>query len=107
MNHDVDMRGSAGVVAGEDGLELRDAIRVGALNSAKPGVVDVCVVGAVTVAACDDARIDTRGVAVPHLEVDVGDWVAGLNVNDLVVEDNAEALLFFNNVLADVFSCDI
>jgi hypothetical protein len=44
---------------------------------------------------------------VPHLEVDVGDWVAGLNVNDLVVEDNAEALLFFNNVLADVFSCDI
>lgn len=107
MNHDVDVCGSAGVVAREDGLELGDAIRVGSLDSSKPGVVDVCVIRAIAVAARDDARVDTCGVAVPHLEVDVGDWVAGLNVDDLVVEDNTETLLFFHNVLADIFSSHI
>lgn len=54
----VDVDGSAGVVAGEDGLELDEAVIVGGLKTAKEGGVQVAVVG-FEVAAGRDARVDT------------------------------------------------
>lgn len=107
VDHDVDVGGTAGVVAGEDGLELGDAVRVGLLDAAEPGVVDVGLVGAVAVSAGHDARVDTGGIAVPHLEVDVGDGLAGVDVNDLVVEDDVDTLLLLDEVAADIFTSDV
>ena len=55
MNHDVNMGSSAGVVAREDGLKLSNAVRVGLLDSTEPSVVDVGIIRAITVAACDNS----------------------------------------------------
>jgi hypothetical protein len=44
---------------------------------------------------------------VPHLEVDVGDGLAGIDVDDLVVEHNVDTLLVLDDVAADVLAGDV
>lgn len=107
MNHDVDMSGSAGVVTREDGLELSNTIRVGLLDSSKPSLVNVRFVGLVAVTARYNTGVNTGRVAVPHLEVDIGDGITSLDVDDLIVEDDVEALLVFDKVLTDILAGDI
>lgn len=107
VDHQVDVGGAGGVVAGEDGLELGDTVGVGLLDTAEPGLVDVGLVGGVTVAGGDDAGVDTGGVAVPHLEVDVGDGLASVNVDDLVVKDDVDTLLLLDDVAADILARDV
>lgn len=104
MDHDVDMSSTAGVVTGEDGLELSNTIRVGLLNASKPSLVNVGLIRAIAIAVGNDTRVYASGVAVPHLQVDIGDRVAGFDVNNLVVEDDVETLLIFNDVLTNVFA---
>ena len=55
----VDVRGTAGVVAREDGLELHDALLVAGLDTAQEGRVEVAGVGGVAVAAGLDTGVDT------------------------------------------------
>ncbi|KAI6770948.1 hypothetical protein HG531_009803 [Fusarium graminearum] len=107
VNHDVDVSRSAGVVTREDGLKLSNTVTVGLLDSAEPGLVDVCFVRVVAVAVCNDAGVNTSGVAVPHLEVDVGDGIAGLDIDDLVVEDNVESILLLDDVFSDILASDV
>jgi hypothetical protein len=107
VSHDMDVSRSAGVMAREDGLELRNTITVCLLDSAKPGLVDVGLVGAVAITICDDTGVNTGGVAVPHLEVDIGNRVASLDVDDLVVEDDVESALLFDDVLSDVLTSNV
>lgn len=107
VNHDVDVSRSAGVVTREDGLKLSNTVAVGLLDSAEPGLVDVCFVRVVAVAVCNDAGVNTSGVAVPHLEVDVGDGIAGLDIDDLVVEDNVESILLLDDVFSDILASDV
>lgn len=64
VGEDVDVRGAAGVVAREDGGELRDAVVLGGLEAAEEGGVEVGGVGDVAVAGGDDAGVDAGGVAV-------------------------------------------
>lgn len=74
VSQDVDVGGTAGVVTWEDGGELGDTVILGGLETTEEGGVDVRGVRAVTVAACDNAGVDTGGVAV------WGDvrWIAGV-----------------------------
>lgn len=49
----------------------------------------------------------TGGIAVPHFQVHIWDGLAGVDVDDLVVQDGVDALLLLNDVLANVFAADI
>ena len=55
----MDVRGTAGVVAREDGLELDDTLLVAGLDTAQEGRVEVAGVGGVAVAAGLDTGVDT------------------------------------------------
>ena len=59
MGRTVDVSSTAGVVAGEDGVELHDTIRVGLLDTAEESGVQVGAVAGVTVAGGSHARVDT------------------------------------------------
>lgn len=107
VNHDVDVGGTAGVVAREDGLELSNTIIVGQLDTTQPGVVDVGLVGAVTVAAGNNTGVDTGRIAVPHLEVDIRDRLASVDINDLVVKNDIETTLVLDDVLADILASNV
>lgn len=107
VDHDVDVGGTAGVVTGEDGLELSNTIIVGQLDTTQPGVVDVGLVGAVTVAAGNNTGVDTGRVAVPHLEVDIRDGLASVDINDLVVKDDIQTTLLLDDVLADILASNV
>lgn len=59
------MRGAAGVVTGDEGLEEGDAVVVGLLDATEESSVEVGgVAGGVAVAVGGDTRVDTGGVAV-------------------------------------------
>lgn len=55
----VDVGSTAGIVTGEDSLELDNTVGVGLLETTEEGRVDVALVIAVAVSAGDDARVDT------------------------------------------------
>ncbi len=54
--------GAAGVVAGEEGAELYDAVRGGLLGAAQEGLLVVGLVGEVAVTVGDDAGVDAGRV---------------------------------------------
>lgn len=65
VDENVDVRGAAGVVTGDEGLEEGDAVVVGELDAAEEGSVEVGAVGGgVAVAVGGDTGVDTGGVAV-------------------------------------------
>jgi hypothetical protein len=107
VDHQVDVGGTGGVVTGEGGLELSDTVGVGLLDTTEEGVVNVGLIGGVTVARGNDTGVDTGGVAVPHLEVDVGDGLAGVDINDLVVNDGVNTLLVLADITTDVLATDV
>lgn len=55
----MDVGSTAGIVAGEDSLELDDTVLVGLLETAEEGRVEVGLVIAVAVSVGDDTRVDT------------------------------------------------
>lgn len=59
VGEDVDVGGAAGVVAGEDGLELGDTLLVGLLETTEEGCVEVGLVIGVAIAAGGNTRVDT------------------------------------------------
>lgn len=63
----VDVSGTAGVVAGEDGLELSDTVDIGLLDTAEEGCFEVGGIVTVSVAPSSDTTVDTGGVAVPDI----------------------------------------
>ena len=99
--------GATSIVTGESGLELCDTVNVGLLNAAVPGVVDVALVGRVTVALRNDTGINAGGVAVPHLKIDVGDGLASVNIDNLVVKNGGYTFLAFHEVTTDPLSTNI
>lgn len=107
VDEDVNVGGTAGVVAGEDGVEHGHAVLVCLLDAAEEGLVNVARVAGVTVAVGHHARVDTRGVAVPHLKVDVGNGLARVYVDDLVVDGGGDTLLVIDDVLADVLATHV
>jgi hypothetical protein len=107
MGQDVDVGGAAEVVAREESLELGNAVLVGRLDAASPGLVDVVDVVDVAVAGVDDTRVDAGRVGVPDLEVQLRDRLARVNVDELVVNDEGDALLSLDYVATNSFAADI
>lgn len=121
--------GAAIVVAGENGLEGGDTVAVGGLDTAEVGRVPAaCGI----VAAFADATVvrmlvslwfffwktargvlglpvQTGGIAVPNIDVDVLDWFAGVDVYILCldVEIDTITVLVLLDVLADHFSGNV
>lgn len=107
MRLDMHVCCAAGVMAGEDGGELRNTVFVSGLQAAEVSGVDVGGVGGVAVAFRDDAAVDAGGVAVPDVGCEVDDWEAGRDVDELQVNDYFDARLVVSDVRADVFSLDV
>jgi hypothetical protein len=61
----VDVGGTSGVVAWEDGLELGDTVGIGLLDTAEESGFEVRSIVAVSVALSSDAAVNPGGVAVP------------------------------------------
>lgn len=65
VDKDVDVNGAAGVPAWEDGIELRDTLAIGVLQTAQHGIVEIAsILRADAVSLGDDAAVDAGGVAV-------------------------------------------
>lgn len=105
--HTVDVGGTAGVVAREDRLHIDNTVLVTGLDTAEPGGVDVGLIGGVTVTAGNDTGVDTGGVAVPEIGVDIGDGLAGVGVDQLDVYVEGDTLLVLDDVLTDEFAGDV
>ncbi|KAI3480567.1 hypothetical protein L1887_57287 [Cichorium endivia] len=114
---DVDVGGAAGVVTGEDAGELCDTVPVGGERTTEPLLVGVCARegGQQTLAdaglsgdlvlevrcGVGVARVVAGGVCVPEVDEDVGDWLAGVYVDDADVHLEVHAELPFGHVGAD------
>jgi hypothetical protein len=57
--HTMDVSGTAGVMAREGRLEMNYSIFITLLNTPKESRVDIQLIGRVTIAAGDNARVDT------------------------------------------------
>lgn len=101
MRNDVHVRRATVVVTRENGLELRNTIGAGLLNTTEEGLVEVRSVVAVTVHAALHARVLTGGVAGPHIPVQVLDGLAGLDVDKLTVHNERDTRLAVADVRAD------
>jgi hypothetical protein len=94
-------------VAWEESSKFRNPLIVSWLQASEESVIDVCwVCGPDAIAAGDNARVDTSGVAMPDLDHCVCDWIAGVHVDDLGVEDEFDTFLVLSDVFADIFSRD-
>lgn len=107
MSEKVNVGSAAGVVAWEEGLKLRNTILVGLLDTTAKGVVDVSLVVDVSVTLVVHTSIDTSGVAVPDIEIQLGYRLAGLNVDDLVVENEVNTLLVLLEVATNGLTTDV
>lgn len=94
------------VVAWEQSVELYDTTLVSLADTAKEGVVEVGLITAIAIAVGNDTRVDTGGVAVPQLEVDRGDRLAGVDVDDLDVKVQRNTLLLLGYVFTNELALD-
>ncbi len=83
MGEDVDVCCAGGVMAWEEGGELRDAFCIGGLVTVQKCRVDIGGVGGFTVSVGDNVGIDAGGVAVLDLDHGVHDKIAGCRVSYL------------------------
>lgn len=81
------MDGSAAVVAREDGLELDDTIVIGELDTTEEGRVFASLAGARA-----DPRVNAGGVAVPDIDSDIRDTLAGRDVHILDLKEDVHAV---------------
>lgn len=107
VDQDVNMGGSARVVAGEGCLELGNTVGIGRLDAAQPGLIDVGLVRRVAVSGGNNTGVNTGGVAVPHLKVDVGHGLASVDIDNLVVQDGVDTLLGLADIATNVLATDI
>lgn len=104
VGDDMDMGRTAGVVTGEQSLELGHAVRVRFLNAAQERLVEVRGVVAIAVHRALNARVHTSGIAVPHVPVQILDWLAGVDVDELAVKNERDSGLAIANVGSDKLS---
>lgn len=107
VGEDVDVSGTAGVVTGEDGVECCDTVGVCLLETTEESLVDVGKIAGVTVATGNDTRVYTGRVAMPPLEEDFRNRLAGVDVDDLNVDGHRNTLLILGNVLADILAGNV
>jgi hypothetical protein len=93
---------AAFIMAWEDCFERHDSIRIGGLNAAKESAVPSDFV-----AGRLYARVVTCGVAVPDVDVDFGDGLAGRDIKVLNFHVKRNTGLAFSEVLADLLVDDV
>lgn len=113
---DVDVDGALDVEAGEDGLHLHDALGVGGPLAAQPGGVVGVEVGGANLKVGNvelvqqlgesrvggqtrEARVTSSGVAMPKVEQDVGQRLAGVDVEHAHVQPEGDTLLVLAHIL--------
>lgn len=107
VGEDVDVISTRRVMAREDGSELSYAVIFRRLKTSQEGLVNVASIGAVSVSAGNDAGVNTSGVAVPEVNHGVDNWLAGIHVDDLDVQNKFDTFLVFDDVAADEFTSGI
>lgn len=128
VDGEMDMVGPAGVVARHQGVEGRHSDVIGQLDAAEEGSVQVGEIGGrVSVALSGDTAVDTSGVGsyeiesdvwssvkrlgrlglTPDLQVESVNGLAGLDVEDLELEVDGNALLDLGDVAADVLASHV
>lgn len=88
-------------------IEGGNTLRVGLDDTTEKGCVDVASNRGISITARDDARVDTSSIAAPQVDVNVGDWIAGVGVDDLNIESQRNTVLGFSDVATDIFALDV
>lgn len=104
VGNDVNMGSATRVVTREQSLELSNTVRVGLLNTAQESLVQVGGIVAVAVHGALNSRVDTSGIAVPHIPVEVLDRLAGVDVNELAIENDRNSSLSIADIGTDQLS---
>lgn len=98
---------TAGVVSRHDRLVLSDAVNVSLHDSTQERCVQVGQIVRVAIARSRDARVDSRGIAVPEVHVDGRDRLASAGVDELDVQIERNTLLAVRNIAADQLAIDV
>jgi hypothetical protein len=98
---------TAGVVAGENGLVLGDAVDVGLDDSSQESVIEVGEVVAIAVAGTCDTCVHACRITMPKIHVDSRDRLARAGVDQLNVEVERYTLLTISDVATDKLSVHI
>lgn len=94
----MDVDGTAGVVAWENGVELHDAFVIALLHTAAVGGIEASLSGG------RDARVDAQGVAVPGIDEHVRSTRAGVDIDELDVQVERHAGLAVGDIFTDQFA---
>lgn len=85
---------------------MYNSVRISLLNTAKKRGVEIGGIVCVAVSGSDEAGVDAGTITVPEVPVQIGDGLAGFDVDELAVNDDRDAGLFFAEVGADVLPFD-
>jgi len=101
VGEEMSMSGASLVMSREDCLKLNDTIMIGDLNTTKESGVQTSL-GA-------NAGVNTSGIAVPNVSGQIGDSIAGgdINVLDLEEQRHSVAELLLDDVGSQVFADDV
>jgi hypothetical protein len=92
------------IVAWEDGLESNNAVGICGLDASQEGTVP----SSISYISSDiDAGVDTGGVAIPDIDVDIWDAETGGDVDVLDFEVERDTGLAFGDILANVLAGDV
>ena len=86
---------------------MHDTLVVTRIDATAESVVPVAGISNVSIALGDNAGVDAGGVCLPEVDVESGNGLAGVHVNDLEVDIKGNTLLIFNDVVTDQFSIDV
>ena len=89
------------IMTWEDGIKGSDSVRIGSLNTSQEGRI-VTTIG--DISSDIDTTVDTSGVTVPDIDVDLGDGLACCDVDVLNLKMERDTDLPFSDVLADSFT---
>ena len=92
------------IVAWEDGLESNNTVGICGLDASQKGTVP----SSISYISSDiDAGVDTGGVAIPDIDVDIWNAETGGDVDVLDFEVERDTGLAFGDILANVLAGDV
>jgi hypothetical protein len=92
------------IVAWEDGLESNNTIGICGLDTSQEGTVP----SSISYISSDiNARVDTGGVAIPDIDVDIRDTETSGDVDVLDFEVEGDTGLAFGDILANVLAGNV
>jgi hypothetical protein len=101
VGDDMDVSGSAAVVAWEDRLKNSNAVLVGLLETTERDAIKVGTIVSVSVAVVLDARVYACRIAVPYIPIDTLDRLASVDIDELGVHIVDDTRLIIDEILAN------